>query len=555
MLVATAAILPNFLLGNVSGQDFQFHIASWMETAQQWHQGILYPRWAEWANWGFGEPRFIFYPLASWMLGAALGCVLPWRAAPGAFMWLAIVIAGMSTWRLAREWLDAPRARAAAVLYALNPYNLVLAYYRSDFAELLAVALLPLLIWAALHSIRSEWRAVPALAVIFAGVWLSNAPAGVIATYSLVIVLMVGCLLRRGLQPLLAGGAAMAGGFGLAAFYILPAAWEQRWVQIEQVISPDLTPAQNFLFSKTNDPEFVLFNWKMSAIALGMILVSGVAAVFVARRRRKLREIWWTLIALGVVAAAVMFPASWFLWKLLPDLQFIQFPWRWMEVLALTFAIFGAAALSEKPSRRATWIMIVIAGGAIAISAAFTIADTWWDADGVPVMMDSIRSGQGYEGTDEYAPLGCDRFDLPGNPDDTTRPLGVSSKAAPMVQLFDPDSGDLGSADEIRPAVKEWSAERKLVSVEAASPATLALRLLNFPAWNVRVNGRAVRADSAPDTAQMLVPILAGRQEIQVQFRRSWDRTAGGAISIVTAVALLGMALKFRSESKSRILT
>ena len=160
-----------------------------------------------------------------------------------------------------------------------------------------------------------------------------RSPAAVIATYSLGLVLGIGCAERRNLRPLVSGAIAIAAGFALAAFYILPAAWEQRWVQITQAVSEELYPAMNFLFARANDPDFVAFNWKVSWVAVGVMIVTAVAACFAARRRKEFHGIWWTLIALGVASVALMFRPSGWLWRRLPELQFVQFPWRWLGVL------------------------------------------------------------------------------------------------------------------------------------------------------------------------------------------------------------------------------
>jgi hypothetical protein len=553
-MAATAVVLPMLIGGNISGHDFRFHIESWMDVRGQWREGIVFPRWAEWANWGFGEPRFIFYPPLSWLTGAALGAFLPWKMTPGAFVWLALWLAGLSMWRLAREALASPHARLAAVLYTVNPYHLVMVYYRSAFGELLAAALLPLFLWAALRVIGGDWRHVPALAVALASIWLANLPAAVIATYSLAVVIATGSLLKRSARPLILGFSAATGGLALASFYLLPAAWEQSWVQIAQAVSDNLRPSENFLFTRGSDPAFQAFNWQVSWVALGLIVVTGISALLTAKKRSEIFVPWWILSVLGVVSVVMMLPLSLWLWQELPKLWFIQFPWRWLDILDIAFAFLVAAAvggLGSPAARRLTTIVVLVV---VAVAAAAMLRDAPWDSSDISDIAASIHSQRGYEGSDEYAPVGCNRYQLPGNPDDSERPAGVSPQPAPAIAELDSDSGDVVPARRVELETQAWKSTRKVFTAVSGQSARLAPRLVNYPAWGLLVNGQQEKFDLLPETGQILVPISSGTSRIELWFRRTADRTAGDVMSALAALSLglLAWALHRRTILSAR---
>jgi uncharacterized membrane protein len=223
---AFALIVPFFFFGVPSGHDFEFHVNSWMDALGQWKLGVLYPRWAALAHYGYGEPRFIFYPPLSWMLGAALGAVLPWTLTAGAYVWLVLTLAGCAMFLLARNWLSRRDALFAAILYAANPYFLVIVYWRSAFAELLAGALLPLLFLCVLRLEEEGRRWIAPLALVMAATWLSNAPSAVMASYSLALLVVLIAAVRRSPRMVWQTALAVVFGMGLVAFYILPATYE-----------------------------------------------------------------------------------------------------------------------------------------------------------------------------------------------------------------------------------------------------------------------------------------------------------------------------------------
>jgi hypothetical protein len=535
-------VSPFCFLGRASGHDFQFHVASWVDVAWQWHSGVAFPRWAVWANYGFGEPRFIFYPPLSWCLGAGLGLFLPWSAVPAAFIFLCLVLAGFSMYRLASAWLSPAGIVAATVLYAANPYQLLLVYYRSDFAELLAAAFFPLAIHYALRCagydgakpagrVSEPSRNVAPMAFIYCVIWLTNAPAAVVASYALAFLLVVCAVLRRSFRPLFIGLAALALGLLLAAVYIVPAAYEQDWVNIDQAISGGFRTAENFLFTRVLDPEHNLVNLEISAVAVLMITATGIGAVVTHHRARGPRFIWVAMLVLAVISVLLMFPVSGPVWQFAPKLRFVQFPWRWLLPLGVSLAFLLGEMVDSSQHR----LVVVLACVALLAGTGVWIAfSTYWDSDDLGDVVAAVSNGQGYEGTYEYCTRGGDQTELP--------------LRAPSVVLFpaEPNQSAGGRPAPQPPgswSVEEWQPERKVVVVDASSPVRAAVRLLNYQAWRIRINGQPVESESDPDSGQMIVPLAAGKSRVEIRFARTPDRTLGGILSGIAASVLGAMAV------------
>jgi len=515
-LSTLVAELPFLRFGTPSGHDVEFHLYSWLEVLSQWKHGIVYPRWAALAHFGYGEPRFVFYPPASWTLGALISTVFPWSIASPVYIFVVLTLAGVSMFLLARRWFGARDAMFAAVLYAVNPYHLVIIYWRSAFAELLASCLLPLLVLLISRTADGERRVVVPLALLLAAAWLTNAPAAVMIHYSLALLVVFFVWKRK--EPLLlliAAGSILLGAC-LAAFYLFPAIYEQKWVEIANAVSAGSRPADNFLFIHTTDADHDAFNRTISWIAvleLTFILVSAVISKF----WRNARRARWTALTVWAGACAIlMLPASLFLWNTLPKLQFMQFPWRWLLCLSVIFTLFVTFGLPRWWQRATVCMLSVL----IIVAAWRYVQAPWSDtAADLREMQDNMVTGAGYEGTDEYTPNGAD----PSSIDKSARKVTVAGPAHAAIDVL------------------HWDAESKIFTVQMSAPDHVALRLFQYPAWHVEVNETQVHTTMREGTGQVLVPVSAGMNRVDMRFVQTWDRAAGGWISFITAVGVLSL--------------
>src|SRR5262249_17868418 len=141
----------------------------------------------------------------------------------GAYIWIALSLSGCSMFLLARSWLKRNDAIFAAVFYATNPYVLIVVYWRSAFAELLAAMFLPLLLLLVLRAEEEGPRGSIPVGIILAGAWLTNVPGAVMVTYSLALMVVVIAIMKGSPRILFTGALAVGLGFALASFYLVPA--------------------------------------------------------------------------------------------------------------------------------------------------------------------------------------------------------------------------------------------------------------------------------------------------------------------------------------------
>jgi hypothetical protein len=568
LLAAALAIAPQYFRGNSCGHDFDFHLISWLDAQTSWRQGIFYPHWTPSANFGAGEPRFVFYPPLTWMLGAALGLMLPWPLVPLALTFLLLAGTGLATRALARQALSDGGATLAGCTAIFSGYALFCAYERSAFGELAGGCWIPLLLLFVLRDRNPagsflrrafDGSAAP-LAVVVAGAWLSNAPVGVMASYLLAAVALAAALMAKSWAPLVRASVGAALGMGLAAHFLIPAIAEQTWADLQQAASDSGSMIENsWLFARHADPalefhDVVLHQASMIAVLMIAVALAGLLLSWL-RKSISMDRRWWVPLALiPVVILFLQLPISLTVWNLLPKLRYLQFPWRWLAVLEAPMSLFFAAAVwpavSALPWRRVA-VSAACAAAFLAVTAAagldyFQSCD---EQDAVVSMVATYRSGTGVGGTDEYEPPATDNslfaIGLPGAclVADPATVLGKGTGDPDAPPIWQAAQGSCEQTFAAPPLSAKNHSEHFQVAANTGRAGTLILRLHRYPAWRLLVNGRPVTGLPLRDDGLVAVPVAQGPVEITADWTATPDVLLGRWSSTLALLLVTGLWL------------
>ena len=560
-----AGIFSAPLFGNPglpAGSDLDFTAQSAQGFLDALREGVLYPRWIDAANRGFGAPSFVFYAPLAYYLTALLSLVTGETAE--ALRWTLILSAFLSRatfFLAAREHASSLAAAAGACLYVLLPYHVLDVYDRFAYAESLAFVWFPLLFLytgRAAHGVRGAWLWI---AFSYAGLLLTHLVSAymslfVVVPYGIFLALRNHAWRRIGTM---AGGGALA--LALSGVYLLPVAVERDRVHLDCIAAAsagpgtassnwcrNFDPARSFLYrdevahgfrTAPIKPWVARAATTQGALALAAAALLIFHALYGARARasgvdpgrQRIHSEALAQAGLSVWTFFLQLPQSEALWGIVPGIGAVQFPWRFSAFQLLAAASLVACALTPlTPVAQRSRAGLALRLALLLVVALPALETSRRVFERRPFVVDEARlRSAGVQGrvTYEYLPAGVENW---------LRFPVLALDRIPPAELAGPG----------RIVTEARAPHRRSLRVESPARNTLKLRTFAYPGWRATVEGQPVPLRAAGPLSQIEVELPSGVSQVELRFGSTMGRSAGAALSLAALLIAVGLGFATR---------
>ncbi len=553
VLGAVVALHPLFRGKLIGGHDSTAYPPRVVEYAKAVADGHIPPMWAPDLSAGHGQPVFEFNPPLVYAVA------LPFRYAGFGLtnsiqfgLALLHLLGALAVYGIGRH-INAPRfaALGAAVAWLFGPYLCLDLFVRGAFAEAAAVAVAPVALLGLLSAVAQPrvWRIATGaggvallLLTHSAGSWLAMPFLAAIALVRGVgpvrETLGSGSRRIRGLAPLAAGFATLAGGVALAGFSWIPAMASMPNAHLDRVADAALNwsghilePFQllwsswGFGYSVAGPGDGISFDLGLAHLALA---AAGLALAWRANGGERKR----LAVAFAACAAAgAWLTCTWSvaLWSHLRLLQYMQFPWRALVIPALFLPLLSIFALERAGPK---WTV-----GLIAVLVAVNLVHT---------------EPKGYLTYDEefYSPESIAARDITISTYREYEPRWVDKCPPYYPQALVGLSGPIEFSEIARRTA------RQEYLVEAPARTMVESALFYYPGWTLTIDGAPAAVAPIPGRGTMEFEGPAGRHAVvlDLQFtpvrRNSLLVSLGLFFLLIFVSAVEGLRRRQRLQSK-----
>jgi len=511
--------------------------------------GAWYPRWAADMVFGYGYPLWLILAPMPFFVGEAFHLVgFDFVSAVKIVDGLVFFLSALTMYLFASRIFGKNAGLVAAIAYVYIPYHLVDLYVRAAQAELISFVFPPLVCWAFYElatTRRSRYLAFAALS--YAGLILSHISMAAIFTpviglYILFLLVTVRLptadgrpLLRFTLSVLLAIALAL----GIAAVFLLPVLFEQRYLTSDPLIGGFFNYRKHFLNANQLLSPFWGYGYAgengtgQFSLQLGLIptLLAFVAFWAFVKTRGAIRAHIALFALIVVTTVFLMLPISAPLWEpFAAVISFVQFPWRLLIVTAFALAFLAGAAWHAL-SNDARDLAPALAIALIFVTASYAYTE--------PQHTNAVFN---YQAQMEFEVK--DR-ELLG---DTIWTTGQRPKDSPLVAQYlsgEPLQKAIALDDGAIVKTLRCGGQSVDASVETSAPTRVLFYTRYFPGWTVAIDNQpSIAAEPYGEQGLILARVPAGSHIVRLRFEDTPVRQIGAAISAISLVIALGMLLK-----------
>jgi len=539
--LATVVMMPIFGHGLPPVSDAFVHYRWASGFIDALGEGSLYPRWLGNPNSGAGSPAMLYYPPLPFYIYAAFhlvtGNVLKALALGS---WLALALSGITMYVFARSLLSHRVSLLAAVIYLLAPYHFLDLFQRAALSEFWAFVWVPLVLYA-VHRVTSggDWRAVTLLAAAYGLLLLTHVLTAFATTLILPIYVV---FLTRDWRRMGKTVFGLALGVGLSAIFVAPLVLERDYVRLHRIHREKFT--KSFLIEHLpaafkadplppgQRPEFFYQNPDYlfaEASVVSFILLFALISILIWRWQQTesglVRAIWVVTLFSLLMTTRLSEP----IWRIIPGLYVMQFPFRWLLPASIGMAFLSAAAFSlamARPgrSRNAYGGAIVLLLALNLVVATFSVVRQQRGEQAIPKEVSGLE-------VPEYRPRSWNYKD---SRESNIEAIAVSSGEA-SVQAIDASGASQSYA------------------INAVTDSMLGFRTLYFPGWIARLDGKPIKIGPS-EQGHIQILIEAGEHLLTLNFEDTWPRRAGKLISALCVLVTLIILYRARESAPAGML-
>jgi hypothetical protein len=491
LLLSIPSVFALFKSGFFTTDDGSWMIIRFSAFYEALRNGQFPVRFLPRLNQGFGYPVANFlYPLFMY-IGTPIHILgFSFINTIKMIFGLSLVSSALFSFLWLRKRFENLSSFIGSLVYLYFPYHLWDVYKRGSLGEVLALAIVPFILW------QIERNSLFFVSVGIAFLILAH---NTLAILFLPLIILYFWFCKKSVKKILL---TLLFGLGISCFFWLPALYERKFVIFDKIMVSDY----NGYFIKLQD---------LNLIGLTFLISFLLSFIFIKKIKDKN---YWLFFVASVVSLFFIFQVSQFIWPIIAS--YIQFPFRFISVLVLTSAFFVSYQLNVLGKKYRMILIaiyiIVLAFGArsfIYPKETTNLPDTFYSTN---VDTTTVKN--------EYMPIWIKKI-----PD--SLPLEKIIVLKGNAKISKPTAnGNMISFD-----------------ISAKNKSLVLINTVYYPGWKVNIDKKETKIDyKNSGLIQFLVE--PGSRVIQVKFTETPLRLFADIFSIAFLIGLFYYCFKTRPE-------